>query len=181
MYLDYTISKVMKLSTIKRWGIIDTSRNQSVAEHTYNVTMIALMIFNKLVDDTTGANIGGKVTEKDRATLLTWALVHDLPEILTGDLPTVIKADMREAIDKLENKHFPMTMAYERATKKVIIDIVKVADCMEAVRWASLYCVDVNKGNIISEMVNKVYSNIMSIEENHGVYLTEIVDSIWHY
>lgn len=71
------IQDILLASNVKRWGIVNTIGTQSVAEHSFNVTMIARAI-------------AAELNMKDEC-IIKYALDHDLDEIFTGDIPTPAK------------------------------------------------------------------------------------------
>lgn len=77
-----TLNDKISLSSVSRWHILDTSKNQSVAEHTYNVVIIVRDIINRF-----NLNIDGGV-RIDEASAIRLALEHDLDEVIIGDIPT---------------------------------------------------------------------------------------------
>lgn len=112
------------LQHIKRWGICPLIKEQSVAEHSYYVTMYALQITKILFPNEDERKM--RIVEK--------ALVHDISEIWTGDIPTPLGANF-------EVKKAKKAKAYELYSKHSYapyanddIDtlIIKIADYMEA-------------------------------------------------
>lgn len=89
----------LRAGHVKRWHIVNTSREQTLAEHNYNVATIALALYDSIVG--TGAD------HLDTLTLVLSALYHDAAEVRTGDIPTPGKrllrhfggVDMFEAVD----------------------------------------------------------------------------------
>lgn len=71
-----------RLSTVKRWAIVPTLRQQSVAEHSYNVCILVSYIMSTLAPVHHRSMIG-------RA--LELALEHDADEAITGDVPATAK------------------------------------------------------------------------------------------
>lgn len=146
--MDFNFSQVMRLSNIKRWGIIEMSRDQSVAEHSYNVSMICHMIMHTMNDDRIKPDV-----------VINWALFHDLPEVVTGDIPTPLKAIGPQIFRQMEEKLFPeysrirATMAKDHSMEMAI---VKVADYIDAIQFAKKFCIDSRKDAVISEMVCKM-------------------------
>ncbi|MCR4593748.1 MAG: 5'-deoxynucleotidase [Clostridiales bacterium] len=68
---------------INRWALMRNTRYETLSEHSYEVAQIAhalAVIGNEKL---------GKNYNEERAALL--GLYHDLPEIITGDLPTPVK------------------------------------------------------------------------------------------
>jgi HD superfamily phosphodiesterase len=107
------IQDIMLAQDVKRWTIVRTIRDQSLAEHTFNVTMIARAIARKL-------NI-------DDCRIIKYALDHDLDEILTGDIPTPAKARLKISTS-YDGKSFKECDSRESS-------IVAMADIIEAIAF----------------------------------------------
>lgn len=102
------IQDILRASHTKRWTIARTAVNQSLAEHTFNVVMIARAIAKEAcIDD---------------SKVIKYALEHDLDEILTGDMPTPAK-------DRLD-MHFPS--GGKNSIDSAEYAIVKASDIIEA-------------------------------------------------
>jgi len=90
---------IYRMKYISRWSLMRNTRVENLAEHSYHVSVLAhaLAIISR--------DVFGNEINPDRAA--TAALYHDMPEILTGDLPTPIKyygADIRTAYKKIEKE-----------------------------------------------------------------------------
>lgn len=125
------------LAHVKRWAIVRTIRDQSVAEHSYYVTMYANDVASYLGLD-----------ESVQLTILKRALWHDVDEILTGDIPGPHK---KKIIDKEKAKTFFQaamgTIFGQRAHRdgnepdtdahrtQLVAAILKVSDLMEAIHY----------------------------------------------
>ena len=72
-----TINEILRAQNVKRWSLVATTRPQSIAEHTFNVTMIARSMCKSL-------GIPDELVIKA-------ALEHDLDECITGDIPSPTK------------------------------------------------------------------------------------------
>lgn len=77
---------ILRAGTIKRWHIVNTAREQTLAEHQYNVAILTQEICRRL-------GYARNVSLR----LLALALVHDAGECKTGDIPTPAKKLMRAA------------------------------------------------------------------------------------
>tara|TARA_R110000744_G_C19371646_1_gene562790 strand:+ start:22958 stop:23494 length:537 start_codon:yes stop_codon:yes gene_type:complete len=173
MIFDFSFEEVMRLSNLKRWGIVEMSRSQSVAEHSYNVAMIAAYIVDRLPNEARPAGLREAVTN--------WSLVHDLPELLTGDIPTPIKEEIGEALKKAERKLFPQIMMYKDNVGKLGLAICKVADLMEAIQFANRFCVDSRKKEIIDEMVWKMEEVATeNLDTDTAIVLDKVMGDIWN-
>lgn len=74
------LNDILLAQSIKRWTIVATINEQSLAEHHFNVVMIARCI---------AAEAG--IPDHN---IIKYALDHDLDEIMTGDIPSPAKARM---------------------------------------------------------------------------------------
>lgn len=78
--LDLLDSQIRILSNVPRWTIIRTIQNQNVAEHSYYVALYVNYITRWLGYD-----------PLRRLKLIQAALMHDMDEMLTGDIPAPAK------------------------------------------------------------------------------------------
>lgn len=126
---------------VKRWHTVATVHQQSVAEHQWLVTAIALEL-NKLI-----------VGEEPPVTLILEAMFHDAPEVRLGDPPTPAK------------RHFP---AYNTEAKLLMEDtpyaapgsgsftdsdrwrMIKMADVIADAWWSDENCIGIH-GRIVAK------------------------------
>lgn len=113
------LQNLLTLSHVPRWTIIDTTKPQTVGEHTFRVVAICLYIINEL------RNINVTV---DREYVLTKAITHDIEEAKSGDIPTPYKKNLQQfGFDEHE----------------VIVGleghIIKIADIVEAIIFLKRY------------------------------------------
>jgi hypothetical protein len=105
------LRQLLTLSHVPRWGIIDTTKNQTVGEHTFRVMALAKALCFYI---TPHASIA-----VDLGVVLVEALTHDQDECESGDMPTPYKRRM--GLCNQVVKEIP-----ERR-------VVKLADTLEAV------------------------------------------------
>jgi 5'-deoxynucleotidase YfbR-like HD superfamily hydrolase len=74
------INDILLAQNIKRWTIVSTMTDQSLAEHSFNVAMIARAIAAE--------------AEMNDINIIKYALDHDLDEVMTGDIPSPAKTRM---------------------------------------------------------------------------------------
>jgi 5'-deoxynucleotidase YfbR-like HD superfamily hydrolase len=117
-------------SRVKRFHTIPTTRDQSLAEHSYGVAVILLHIYE------------GNV----RPELLKAALYHDLAELETGDIPATTKwrsPELRRQLSLQEaefDKRYNLTQNLTAEETREL----KFADMMELCQ----FCIDeINMGN----------------------------------
>lgn len=76
------------LADVQRWGIVRTIRKQSVAEHSYYVALWTEPLMRKL-----------GVTDPERIlAAVRYALLHDKPEVVSGDVPSPLKQRLPKGI-----------------------------------------------------------------------------------
>lgn len=136
----------LRLTEISRWGIVATSRQQSVGEHSYRVTMIAQALYDYVFTIPHNSD--------DRHLLTSFAMVHDIMEVLSGDLDAVFKLAVKSrypdvfastienmAAQRLDAGPLAKTVAsLERSTKGTFIEVlVKIADFLEALTYLDQY------------------------------------------
>ncbi len=74
---------LMRMKYITRWALMPNTRPENICEHSYDVAALAHAL--ALLENT---RFGGTVNVEK---CVMRALYHDLPEILTGDMPTPVK------------------------------------------------------------------------------------------
>ncbi len=86
-----------RMKYINRWGLMRNSRSENIAEHSLDTAIIA-----HLLCELRNKRFGGNVNPERAAVI---AVFHDVPEIITGDLPTPVKyfsGDISQAYKKVE-------------------------------------------------------------------------------
>lgn len=86
-----------RMKNIRRWALMRNTRSENICEHSHEVAVIAHAL--ALI---TNRHYGGRVDAKQCVML---AIYHDVPEILTGDMPTPVKyynPAIREAYKQVE-------------------------------------------------------------------------------
>ncbi len=145
------IQDVLRAGHIKRWNIINTTRQQTLAEHLFNVAMIADVLLDKLSQ-----------TEY-RDITLAWALIHDVPEVVCGDTPTPTKKRMEDKGFSMENIYDEIDPTY-KATKETAEEvgfgmpwkIVKAADLIEAIHFLT----ENGVGNHAKDVANSIHGKL---------------------
>lgn len=89
---------VYRMKYIMRWSLMRNTQNENVAEHSYHVAVLAhaLAVISRDVFKTHISPEG----------VAACALYHDMPEILTGDMPTPVKyfnPEIRKAYSEIES------------------------------------------------------------------------------
>ena len=159
MICDFTLEEIMRLSSIKRWSVIEMSRDQSVAEHSYNVAMISMAITKELGFSNFLSNH-----------ILEWSLLHDLPELVTGDIPTPTKRHMLDIINEMEKELFPKLTGKKSINIYAVAPVVKIADYIDAIQYAKKFCIDSRKEKIVTEMKSNLFSSTCDATRYFGFH-----------
>ena len=87
-----------RMKYINRWALMRNTNEENLSQHSHEVAAVAYALC------VIGNRRYGKNYNCERAVLL--GLYHDMPEILTGDLPTPVKyfnPEIKEAYKKVED------------------------------------------------------------------------------
>lgn len=110
------LPNLLRAQDVKRWMIVRTDRPQNLAEHSFNVAIIAGAIACRM--------------GKEPAHIMARALLHDADEVWTGDIPSVTK-------QALKDKGFDWKTMEEKKDQfyKECAHIIKAADFLDAVNY----------------------------------------------
>lgn len=113
------IDKLMDCQHVKRWNLIPTTADSNVASHSFNVAVIAIALRRKMFNT-------NHFSEEE---VCYHAMLHDIDEAETGDLPTPTKTAIRQhGVDP--NALFE-TQGSQPEPPACIKGIVKMADLIE--------------------------------------------------
>lgn len=124
-----TLVEKLRSGHVKRWNIVRVAREQTIAEHMYRVWLITTELCGVL-------EVSGAV----KVTAAQWALVHDLPEVIIGDVPTPTKTAIKEKAPTLlgdlersiDGDFFEWRTSAQLIEGGLPAAIVKIADLAEA-------------------------------------------------
>lgn len=154
MIYDFTTAEMLRLSNVKRWGIVEMSRPQSVAEHTANVALLAMNLIATYNDQCTLSDDDiATLTEKQQLKLLQSCLVHDLPEIYSGDIPAPFKAASgRGVYSQWEEERFPLVEELMGTLDPLVKRLKNCADLIDAILYVRKWCVDARRVAILRDL-----------------------------
>lgn len=146
-----------RLSVVKRWSVLQTIRTQSVAEHSFNVALIALRIAEQWY---------ALSSDKLIAAILKRALFHDWWESVTGDPPTYMKPfiDEGRAVDQFIAHGLSEGTDLGDTEREAVRIIVKMADYIDALIFLRM---EVSLGNL------SVANHIKEMERRFRIFLEE--------
>ncbi|UOF78580.1 putative hydrolases of hd superfamily [Bacteriophage sp.] len=111
---------------VKRYHVKRTHRQQSIAEHTFGMLMLVKQVTEGI----------GEYGMQARCQLYEAILHHDLPELMTGDVPAPIKRvhpELGPLMDSIEQDLYPLYRDYTLTGEEAAL--LKWADRMELVLW----------------------------------------------
>lgn len=127
----------LRAGHVKRWHIINTTYPQSLAEHSFIVTLIAIELYHVMVGEQ-------KESPVELLQVVLLGLFHDMPEVRTGDIPTPAKKYIREranidggpdVFEDIENDLMP-ELPYLGGTVALNLQhFVEMADLIETAIW----------------------------------------------
>ena len=153
------LSEYLRASHISRWGIVQTAVRQNIAEHSYRVwTMVRHL----------GREIG--LSPEDQRHAEDLALLHDLPEIRTGDAPTPHKSpEVKAMLQSIEEEICPEAAEAEKACSPAARDLVKFCDTAESILFLEVnglgrHAKDV-QGLLTQQMKNRLADSFLHEED----------------
>lgn len=130
--MSLSVAEQLRACHVRRWHIVQTSREQTLAEHSFAVAVITGSLADHM-------QWKGLMHPAKALKLLNWALSHDLIEVRTGDVPTPFKKVLREVggadiLGRAEDAVDADFGANYRGIAGTEVEmIVKIADMIESI------------------------------------------------
>ena len=166
---DPEIEAVMRFGSVKRWHMLDTTKTQSLAEHSGNVALLAHLIAHSAPGMFFGSS--------REATM--YALMHDIGEVFTGDIPTPTKRHLM-GLKAVEDKVIPYTFKWD--TSDDIKMMVKLCDLADGIRFIRLHGVGAT-GRHATEGLIEQFDILVAgaITKWPPEVLSHVVEKAWFY
>lgn len=131
MYGVLSLKDIRSTKDVSRWHMIRVNRTQNLAEHSFMVALIA----GKLAE-----GLSTPLTEREERDMLRLSLLHDIPEVEYGDMPTPTKKKLKEIgqgdVYGILESHFWASRGApgtpEWAVSGRVKNLVRLADLLEA-------------------------------------------------
>lgn len=132
-----TLRDLLRGTVTKRWHTVPTTSEQNLAEHSHQVGIIA----EAILKDFYMRQYGSTPPFEALYISLKYAQLHDLPEVVLGDIPSPAKAAYKAmipgfdaALKKMEHQLIPELGVLEEAMKQYpyLPIFLKCADIIEA-------------------------------------------------
>lgn len=153
-----TLTEQLRAGHVNRWQIVQTARQQTLAEHSFQVCCLAGEL-------AVVAEWEGLEDPNQRLKLLFWGMYHDLIEVKTGDLCTPFKACLKrvggehiihEAEREACESYYEMHMEMQDTEIGVL---VKMADLIEA----AYFLQDNGLGDHAREVLHGILNSIREL------------------
>lgn len=146
------LSEHLRLMQVKRYPINFTNRDQSVAEHSYGVLLIAMAL------------VDGEDTSLGADTIL-YAIMHDMNEIYTGDIPSGFKRRLKTEHPGIEAKLDGQFAAPSEEVKA----IVKLADYLESIHYLREYGGSRFSERVLTDVMSKFVAELEVSKAPEGI------------
>jgi len=178
------LQDISRSGHVTRWHSVRTLRDQTLAEHHYMVTMLV----NKLVKEI----LIEPIDDSERLLLIEYALWHDTPELLMGDLASPLKRQIEEIsgknnpIDQIEDKIAPWLSALSDKIKEKpeLYIIFKLADIMDAIMFINQEGIGHHAESVEANLLNTFRNKISAgkkVQPDHRWFAADdILKSLLH-
>lgn len=152
---NLTLAEKLRSGIVRRWHIVPMAREQTIAEHMYRVQLIAEEILRQMGWLDWGSSLTLNTME--------WARIHDLPEVLIGDIPTPAKQLFGESVMVGVRVAEKGTDSFYKELEGCVSavgecpwagHVVRLADIVEAANWASDWAVG-QRGRAVAELLQR--------------------------
>ena len=166
MQQELNLQQILRASHVDRWQIVNVAVRQSIAEHMYRVHVICTAIVSVLEDD-------GWDNPTTRAAIGAWSLIHDLPEVIVGDIPTPTKELMvsrgnDRCIEGGVSKSVDVMRFIAEVEEPIVADIVKIADLAEAIDFLHMNGLGSNADKICISLRSKLKAKLEFCKERYS-------------
>lgn len=126
---------ILRMAAVDRWTLLNKTKRQSVAEHSFTVTIIAMHLWATFITNA-GEDPAGMLA------LVRFAMFHDKHETRTGDVPTPGKVIINSVAGRDVFKDYETMVdavhPFNNPGNGDMVNIqriVKMADQLEAAAW----------------------------------------------
>lgn len=166
----WEVETVMRFSAVKRWHMIDTTRQQTLAEHSANVAALAYLVAMNAPQGFFGPS----------QNVACHALVHDIAEVFTGDIPSHTKRRLY-GVDELEESVTPFIWRHGGQCSEDVHLMIKICDLADGIRFIRLHGVDVTAEHAMRGLEDQLKNKLDTARLLWHAHVFAIVDDITHF
>lgn len=161
-----TIRDTMRAQDVTRWQIVRTTKQQTVAEHSWAVAMIA----EKIWLGYNGGSPADAATQVELGILVRAAMWHDVPEVFTGDINTPAKTLLKQVkgvAERLDEYERTAGAVYCGAMDSLTVhmkECLKLADFIEAVYFLEEYGVGSYASGQCVHLIERLYEYMENVD-----------------
>lgn len=148
------IDKLMDAQYLTRWSMVGTDKEQNVAAHSFNVAMLAMEIRKRMFNTIA-------ISEQE---VCYYALIHDVREVYTGDIPTPTKAKMKAM--GFDPDGIDPDCPDEAEPTATVAQIVRAADLIDCYVFIAEHAVGTRGRGAISEVSGRLREYLAGISED---------------
>lgn len=152
------LETVMRMQAVKRWHMIETTRTQTLAEHSTNVALLVHYVVNSLPE-------GQKDFFGFPDTIVRNALLHDVEECFTGDIPTHTKRHLG-GLPALELAVIDPIFKQSNSIDHEERVLIKLCDLADGIRFIRFHGVDMTATHAMTGLEKQLrakFDGVMSI------------------
>lgn len=153
------LDELYRLDNIIRYNTLKKHKHESVATHSFYTALFTMMLCNDIMlhDDNVVR------------CAISYALIHDIPEIITNDITHDVKCRyprisklMEEYENEIYYEEFPYVMelfnTLSSAQEDLVMNIVKLADILSVLQFASY---EISMGNVeLRQWLDSIHERI---------------------
>ena len=156
----------VRAADTKRWVIVRTVKDQSVSEHSHLVALIAMRICVLLA----------------RPDLLplaaAYACIHDLDEVITGDIPSPTKRRMDEETISCLGMYTAVLSTTYGLNMPEVKDLVKVAERLEEAWFIRENSAGTHATQVQVEILERLYEDLSNQESPPWLAARKVWDEL---
>lgn len=175
-----TLEQRLRCGHVKRWHMVRVLREQTLAEHGMLVQIVALEAADRYIAETETLNDPRGL----RMEVMEWAMWHDMPEVVTGDISTPMKRFMGHngvptLLHTIEKQVDGRFAELDKSTGEVAKLIVKFADLYEAIHFLHWEGHGPRAMEIEHELIGRMHDHIKGVRDVMMGGLAHIFESMF--
>jgi 5'-deoxynucleotidase YfbR-like HD superfamily hydrolase len=168
--VPFTMDEQFRMSEVKRWHVINTAREQTLADHSFQVALTLSHMVSWAISD------GDLWTRDEAYWLLLAGLLHDAHEVWLGDRPTCAKQFSDRPSETPTVAVYEDTLRGLGRKRSQGEQFLKIADTVEALVWLNQNGVGSHAATVVTEIRDRA----RALLESPGVPAT-VQKELIHY